>query len=203
MLNKTNLSHGLINLSVAPDMSRFTKRCTGKDAHQLQERILRKIIKDNSACQFGADNHFSTIQSINDFRSALPIVTYEQIHETIIRQAQTGKPLLTTQKPRRYHPTSGTSLATKFIPYTKELSAQYARGINVWLGDLYSNFPALKRGRHFWSISPKIAPVLLPGIGTNKAVIGFDDDAQYLWMERFYRKKYHGCSIMASRNSLP
>jgi hypothetical protein len=48
--------------------------------------------------------------------------------------------------------------------------------VNVWLSDLYSAFPGVRQGTHFWSVTP-----LVKQSSPASAVhVGFEDDAEYL-----------------------
>jgi hypothetical protein len=189
MFTSTYYSHLLVWLSTVSDSRRYLKSCNRKFIRQWQNAILQRTLKNNSNSVFGIKNKFEKIKSSDEYRKEIPISSYEQIHQTIIEQIITGNSLLTSSKPTRYHPTSGTALSSKLIPYTKELSEEYSRGINVWLNDLYTSYPSIKNGRHFWSISPKVAPHLFSELKDSSAVIGFDDDAEYLgWKNGIIRK---------------
>jgi hypothetical protein len=74
-------------------------------------------------------------------------------------------------------PTSGSTSATKLIPYTRTLQAEFGRGIETWIADLFLHQPGLLRGTAFWSVSPIGAqPTRTPG----NIPIGFQDDTAYL-----------------------
>jgi hypothetical protein len=66
-------------------------------------------------------------------------------------------------------PTSGTTGPTKRIPYTRELLAEFQRGIAPWVADLFRHNPSLLAGKSYWAISPVAGEA-----------DGFDDDTDYL-----------------------
>ncbi len=51
-------------------------------------------------------------------------------------------------------PTSGTTGATKWVPYTKSLLGEFQAGIAPWVVDLYSHHPSMLAGKSYWAISP-------------------------------------------------
>jgi hypothetical protein len=53
----------------------------------------------------------------------------------------------------RFQPTSGSTSAIKWIPYTKQFLAELDGAIAPWLADLYRQFPRIARGSHYWSLS--------------------------------------------------
>lgn len=48
--------------------------------------------------------------------------------------------------------------ASKLIPYTTSLKAEFQRGLGAWIADLYAGKPTLMSGRAYWSITPPAAP---------------------------------------------
>jgi hypothetical protein len=53
----------------------------------------------------------------------------------------------------RYQPTSGSSHKIKWIPYNNQQIRAFDRSISVWMYELYSKYPRIKGGTHYWSIS--------------------------------------------------
>ena len=73
-------------------------------------------------------------------------------------------------------PTSGSTAATKYIPYTAGLKAEFQRAIAPWIVDVYRHYPRLLRGQAYWSVTPvmhdnQYTPGGMP--------IGFEDDSEY------------------------
>ena len=62
--------------------------------------------------------------------------------------------MLTADRVKLFQPTSGSSSATKLIPWTATLGREFRRGISPWLAALYRRKPALLGGTAYWSISP-------------------------------------------------
>jgi len=84
--------------------------------------------------------------------------------------------VLVADAPLVFEPTSGSSGAAKLIPYTADLKAQFRRGVNTWLHDLYRSCPGIRSGTHFWSITPAFVSDTV----RSSLPVGFEDDAEYL-----------------------
>lgn len=142
-----------------------------------QERRLRSIISRNQASWYGSMHHFPRVRDVDQFRRLVPLTTYDDYKEPMERIASGEAGVLTSERVELLEPTSGTTTAEKLIPYTAGLRREFQRAIRVWIGDLFSGRPAVRRGYAYWSISPlaheqRMTPGGIP--------IGFDDDASYL-----------------------
>jgi hypothetical protein len=164
-----------------PESMRF--RSGARHVAVEQEAILRRVLDENAGTEFGKAHGFSSIRCSEDFRQRVPLRDYDE-HQPWIHRAADGSPnVLTRGAIRLFEPTSGSSGATKLIPYTSALQVEFQRGINAWIADLFTHFPKLLGGPAYWSISPvntghKSTPGGIP--------IGFDDDTSYLggWRKR-------------------
>ncbi len=83
-----------------------------------QEATLRRILATNSGTVFGQKHDFASIATVNEYRRAVPVQTYEDLRPYIERQERSGEPCLTTENPVYYQRTSGTSDKPKNIPLT-------------------------------------------------------------------------------------
>jgi hypothetical protein len=89
-----------------------------------------------------------------------------------------GQPnVLTTEPVTMFGVTSGSASASKLIPYTQSLRAEFQRAIAAWIVDLFRHKPDLKNGPAYWSITP-----LIEGQRTTAGgiPIGFEEDSAYL-----------------------
>src|SRR5690606_14622082 len=87
------------------------------------------------------------------FASVLPISTYADYAGTIEQQRQAQQPQMIDSPVMRYQPTSGSTSAVKWIPYTKLFLEELDEVISAWVGDLYRQFPGQAQGTHYWSLS--------------------------------------------------
>jgi len=182
------LANSLWAAGCMPELARFD-RATRHVAEE-QEAVLHRIVRENTCTEFGREHGFPSIRTSEDFRRQVPLRNYEQ-HLPWIDRAADGIPnVLTRDAIRLFEPTSGSSGATKLIPYTPSLQRDFQRGINAWIADLFKHCPRLLAGPAYWSISPANTDhKKTPG----GIAIGFDDDTAYLggW------RKHLAQSVMA------
>lgn len=147
-----------------------------RNIKRTQWQLLARILKRNSATAFGREHHFESIATSEGF-GALPLSEYDDYLDAI-EAIKSGKPAILTRHPVEIlQPTSGSTAATKLIPYTRALSKEFKAAIDPWIASLYLAFPSLLFGRHYWSISPSTPPPVDPD---SLVRIGFADDSQYL-----------------------
>jgi len=97
-----------------------------KDPALAQEQALRAILAANAETEFGQRHGFAKIGSRKDYRDAVPPQDYEDLRPLIDRQAKTGAPCLTAERPVFYQRTSGTTGKPKDIPLTQSAIARLA-----------------------------------------------------------------------------
>ena len=110
----------------------------------VQEQLLLRTLRRNAATPFGTAHRFASIRTVHDYQQRVPIRTYDEcdpaagIAESI----------------DRYEPTSGSSGASKRIPYTRTLRRQFDAAIAPWIVSLFRELPAAFAGEAYWSVSP-------------------------------------------------
>ncbi len=157
---------GLLTFLFSVRMVRFT-----------QERLLTKIIALGKSTLFGKDNNLYKISSANNYQD-IKIRNYEDF-EPYIKKILGGKSeILTIEAINLLEPTSGSTSATKFIPYTDTLKKEFQTAINPWIASLYINYPSLFWGSFYWAISPNTSQSYKQA--ENSPPIGFEDDTAYL-----------------------
>lgn len=165
------------NLALAAACAPDHARLLGiRDLRLTQSRLLDRIVRRNANCWFGLEQGLPRVRSVDDFRTAVPLSTWDDYADAVARIAEGEQGVLTTEPVRLLEPSSGSGAATKLIPYPGGLRAEFQRAIRPWLHDLYRSFPALLRGRAYWSVTPAASRADHAG-GLR---IGFDDDADYL-----------------------
>ncbi len=147
------------------------------DLEAAQRDRLVALCRQNATSDFGTRHGFSEIRTVADYQTAVPLGDYES-HAPYIARIEAGEAgVLTTAPVRLLEPTSGSTSAKKWIPYTAALQREFQSGIRPWLYDLYTRYPQLRKGRSYWSITPATAETRRSSGGIP---IGFDDDAAYL-----------------------
>jgi hypothetical protein len=142
-----------------------------------QERLLGALLSDNANSQFGRAHRFASIRSFDDFRSAVPISTYDALAPRIDRIARGEAQVLTTEQVLMFEPTGGSAGGSKLIPYTSSLRRQFQRAIAAWAWDVFRHRPAVRVGTAYWSISPATQREERTVGGTP---VGFESDHEYL-----------------------
>jgi hypothetical protein len=168
----------LINTAWIAACSREYARFTAalNRVSETQNACLVDLLKKNAATRFGTKHGFAQIRSVAEYQTRVPVTGYDALAESIeaIAGGETG--VLTADRVKLFQPTSGSSSATKLIPWTATLGREFRRGISPWLAALYRRKPALLGGTAYWSISPPAAADQKRG----RLPIGFDHDAEYL-----------------------
>lgn len=149
-----------------------------KNSRLSQERLLLEILKTNEDCEIGRKYGFSSIDSPAEFSRRVPIRTYEELEEDIIRTIH-GTPVICAEPLIFVEETGGSAGGKKLIPFTEKKLFSFQRALHPWFFDLFQSFPSIKKGRMYWTISPACrsasAPLPLP--------VGISNDAHYFGRE--------------------
>lgn len=150
----------------------------------MEDEKLKKILRANKRTVYGERYGFAGIQSIADYQKKTPLTTYEDYLPYIERIRNNEQKVLTGEPVLLLQPSSGSVAAKKLIPYTKGLKREFSAAIGRWLWDLNKNFPRLKYGQVYFSITPQAASV--------EGAEGFCDDGEYIGglLGRFIAKKF-------------
>jgi len=142
----------------------------------VQAKILRQLISRNAQTEFGLKHSFGTIDSVTAFQKAVPIQSYEDARPYIDKIADGAQNVLTADSVQRFGVSSGSTSASKLVPYTTSLIAEFQEGIDPWMYYLIRDHPRILGGKAYWSVTPigerqKFSPGGIP--------IGFDDERSY------------------------
>jgi hypothetical protein len=162
---------------------------------RVQERLLLKLLRRNAGSRYGRRFGFSSIRSFREYQARVPIVGYDDLREEIAAIARGVPGVLTEEPVLAMESTTGSTAATKLIPYTASLLREFRAALYPWMSDLYTRHPELRRGRAYWCITPVAAaeqrtPGGLP--------LGLQDDAAYFGAgSRFLRRLMLGSGALA------
>lgn len=148
-----------------------------------QAALLQSMIAANANTEFGRLHGFSSIRCPQDYQKQIPLSDYESHEPWILRSAAGEKNVITCEPIRLFEPTSGSTSASKLVPYTRSLQQQFQRSIQAWIADLFLRRPELLNGRAYWSVSPAAGKDTFTSSGIP---IGFENDSAYLggWQQR-------------------
>ena len=170
------LANGLWAAGSLAEYARF-RRAVHR-VEREQEAVLASILRANAATEFGQLHGFAYIRNAEEYRHSVPLGSYETHQPWITRAADAIPNVLTREPVRLFEPTSGSSGASKLIPYTAALQQAFQRAIATWIADLFTHLPGLLHGPAYWSVSPASGgPAQLTAGGIP---IGFEDDTAYL-----------------------
>ncbi len=145
------------------------------DIAATQEDILTRLLYENRNTIYGKRHRFRDIKNPEQYQARVPIVEYEDLIPYIESVQDDTPAVLTRSRVLRLIPSSGTSSASKRIPYTRALQKDFSKAVFAWLYNLYRCYPELGRGKFFWIISP----VVRPAEKNSKVPVEFAEDRSY------------------------
>jgi hypothetical protein len=181
---KTLIANSLWFLTALPESSTFHRALD--NVANTQQAYLLHLLHENAGTEFGQYYNFDSIQSVSEYQERIPLSTYDDYQPAIRQIGDRQHNVLTRDPVELLEPTSGSTAATKYIPYTATLKAEFQRAIAPWIVDLFRHNPRLLWGQAYWSVSPvtqknRHTPAGIP--------IGFEEDSEYFgsWQQYFVR----------------
>ena len=147
----TTLGHNLLKLLVASGRSRFERHIG--ELESIQRSRLSRWLAAAARSPEGQRRGIRADWSWEEFSRQMPITGYQDYAEVIQTQRESKRSLLIDSPVLRYQPTSGSTSAVKWVPYTKMFLEELDDVITAWVADLYKQFPAQANGTHYWSLS--------------------------------------------------
>lgn len=143
----------------------------------IQDNKLMSYILANKDTVFGKRHNFNEINNYQDFCDHVHVMDDYSGYEDYIEQIKEGKQhMLTADKVLFFESTSGTSSASKLIPYTGSLKHEFQSAVAVWMLETFQRYPAAFDGKAYWSISP---PLKTQDITCGGLKIGLTSDTDY------------------------
>ncbi len=130
-------SHQVLEFACRKAFNRYRQQAN--DLEMVQRQKLDQFLKQ----------HTSKSLSYESFAEHYPLTRYADWKEKIEQSRQIGKNCLGAEKIVRFQPTSGSSEALKFIPYTQSFLNELDEAIGLWLSNLYRQHPQLKNSTHY------------------------------------------------------
>lgn len=123
------------------------------DIEAVQRRLLHDWTQRFLRTPRGSTSGVRPGDSWEQVTARLPSSSYQDYQDDLERQRRERSQRLIDSPICRYQPTSGSTSAIKWIPYTRAFLAELDRAISPWIGDLYRQYPQIARGSHYWSLS--------------------------------------------------
>ena len=190
---KPRLANALWVASCLPEWRRFLH--AAENVQETQAKLFSRYKAQNRATEYGERYDFNTINSPLQYQARVPLTTYDDYIEPITRIGAGARSVLTNEPVRMFELSSGSTAASKLIPYTATLKAEFQRGIAPWIYNLYTSIPELLSGPAYWSITPLIDGKRFTEAGIP---IGFESDSEYLGL----LGKWLADSVMAVPNAV-
>ena len=113
---------GLVSFLSKPFAKQIHKQTISWSSNpiEVQEKVLKSIIRKAANTQFGSDHCFSKINSHEAFKNQVPIKDYEGLRPYIDKMTQGEPNVLWPGKPIYLSKTSGTTSGVKYIPITTD-----------------------------------------------------------------------------------
>lgn len=147
----TSAGHQLLKLLVTPGRRRFENHL--HDVEAIQRARLTRWLAAAAQSPEGQRRGVRADWSWEQFAQHIPVTSYNDYADVLARQKETRERLMIDSPVMRYQPTSGSTSAVKWIPYTKLYLEELDEVISAWVGDLYRQFPGQAQGTHYWSLS--------------------------------------------------
>ncbi len=158
-----------------PEWLRY--RQSASKIKETQSRLLEHYLQQNARTEFGKAHDFKRIGNRKEYAERVPIRTYDDFHPWIERIASGSTGVLTSERVDLLEPSSGSSGAEKWVPYTRTLQAEFRKAVAVWITQNFMNDPGLMGGRAYWSLTPQS---VRENESNTKVPVGFDEDSAYL-----------------------
>lgn len=145
----------LIRLSAARSARRF--EAATKDPERVQEAKLLALLSKNRDTEYGRRYGFASIRSIEDYQGRVPLVTYDDIQDLMIRVTRGEKGILTAEDPIMFAQTSGTTGEPKYVPITPTCQGRdHADVMRTWLYHAIRAHPGIFRSCVVSLVSPAV-----------------------------------------------
>lgn len=143
--------HGLLKAFVQSGLQRFERQA--HDLEAVQRRLLHEWSQRFARSPRGRNSGIRPDDSWEQVTARLPSSHYRDYQEDLEQQRREHEQRLIDSPISRYQPTSGSTSAIKWIPYTRAFLAELDQAISPWIGDLYRQYPRIAQGSHYWSLS--------------------------------------------------
>lgn len=160
--------------SLRPAWRRFVT-AAGRPA-TAQRRQLERLLDRARSTEFGREHDLARVHTLADYQDAVPVRGYDELAPWLER-VWAGEPrVLSPEPPLAFECSSGSTQASKRIPYTAGLLAEFGAASSPWLYDLLASRPALEGATAYWSLSPAVRrEARSPG----GVAVGLQDDVDY------------------------
>lgn len=179
----TPLMHGATRLWSNRYRTQF--EANSRNVEATQSKILAGILRLTHTSPGHRQYKLKETESWESFANKVPITDYSY-WQPLINKDLKNQPGNLSQSPiRRHQPTSGSTSAIKWIPYTAQFLTEINNALMPWISDMYEHHKGIRHGYHYWSVS------WVPSSLRTEVDENVNDDLKVLpWWERFIAAQY-------------
>ncbi len=134
---------------------RFDKAC--ENPGKVQTDLLLDMVRRNTGTEYGKRYDFASINSVADFQRNVPVITYEDIKDDMMRVASGTSNVFTAENPVMFAQTSGTTGDPKFVPVTPtDRGTAHSDQMRTWLYHAQKAHPGILDHKIVSLVSPAI-----------------------------------------------
>jgi len=133
---------------------RFRQAC--RDPAAVQRAMLQELLERARDTEFGRAHGFARIRSLDDYRRAVPVASYDAFEPLIERIGRGERNILTAEPVVYFARTSGTTGRAKNIPCTPRYLEDFRRAQRVWYRSFALSFPGMIKGNPLTVVSNRI-----------------------------------------------
>jgi len=143
-----------------------------KDPLKAQRAILLQYLQRNKNTEYGRKHNFAAIRSIEEYRNAVPLNSYETLRPYVDKMTKGEANILTRDKVVFFGATSGTTNKPKLIPTTHYSERKKEELMNLWSYYISRDHPDVLDGKILAIVSPEVE-------GTTDSGIPFGAESGY------------------------
>lgn len=143
---------------------------------RVQEKLLFRLLKKNKNTKYGIRHGLSAIKTVREYQTRVPLTEYDSYGQYIGMILEGRQGVLTSEEISSIAVSSGSTAASKRIPYNKALKGEFQKAISPWLSDLFRRHGKILSGSMYFSITPSMSP---SEVGSAAVPVGFENDSEY------------------------
>ena len=167
------------------------------DPKPAQEKRLEVILRSARGTRFAAEHGLSPGMSLDAYRAATPVQTFEQLAPWFTAVSNGERRVLTRERTSQLLETSGTTGRPKHLPVTPTWAKGVSEAQQLWVMAMVRDHEAVSKGKALTVVSPA-AHAVSPGglaIGSNTGRMHL---AQPWWVRLRYPVPYEAFCLTAS-----
>ena len=161
---------------------------------EIQERVLRDIVRRNREARFGRDHRFESIRSLSDYRNQVPLADYERLRSYVELAKNGGSRALTAERVVLFTMTSGSTGEPKLIPITETSRENHRQLTRLWYYRALVDHPDLFNGKLLGVVSPAIEGQTPGGVPFG-AASGLIYQSSPRWIQNAYAVPYEVADV--------